>query len=102
MTSSRPPTDYPAFLAELKHRIERARVSVIRSASRETVSLYWDIGRGIAEKQAIAGWGDAVVEKLSRDLVYTFPSVRGSSPRNLWRMNSTTWTTPLPNFCHTL
>ncbi|MGC8642821.1 MAG: PDDEXK nuclease domain-containing protein [Isosphaeraceae bacterium] len=87
MTHSRPPSDYPAFLAELKHRIASARVSVIRSASRETVLLYWDIGKGIAEKQAKAGWGESVVEKLSRDLTRAFPRARGFSPRNLWRMN---------------
>ena len=52
------PTDYPAFLAAISDRIEQARVGVIRSASRETVLLYWDIGQAIAEKQAEAGWGD--------------------------------------------
>jgi predicted nuclease of restriction endonuclease-like (RecB) superfamily len=85
-TASRPPSDYPAFLAEIKHRIEQARVSVIRSASREAVLLYWDIGQGIAEKQAMAGWGNAVVEKLSRDLSRAFPGARGFSAQNLWRM----------------
>jgi hypothetical protein len=86
MTYSRPPSDYPAFLAEVRHRIERARVSVIRSTGRETVLLYWDIGQGIAQKQAIAGWGDAVVEKLSLDLMRAFPGARGFSAQNLWRM----------------
>jgi predicted nuclease of restriction endonuclease-like (RecB) superfamily len=86
MTQIRPPSDYPAFLAALKERIERARVSVIRSASRETVLLYWDVGQGIAEKQANAGWGDSVVEKLSRDIIRAFPGARGFSAQNLWRM----------------
>lgn len=81
------PSDYPAFLAAIRDRIEQARVWVIRSASRETVLLYWDIGRAIAEKQTHAGWGDAVVEKLSRDLARDFPGARGFSPRNLWRMS---------------
>jgi hypothetical protein len=59
---------------------------VIKSASRETVLLYWDIGQGIAEKQAKAGWGEAVVEKLSRDLIRAFPGALGFSAQNLWRM----------------
>jgi len=80
------PSDYPAFLAAIRDRIEQARVGVIRSASRETVLLYWDIGRAIAEKQAHAGWGDAVVEKLSRDILRAFPGARGFSAQNLWRM----------------
>lgn len=86
MTRASPPSDYPAFLAALKERIEHARIGVIRSASSETVRLYWDIGKGIAEKQSRAGWGDAVVEKLSRDLGHAFPGARGFSVQNLWRM----------------
>jgi predicted nuclease of restriction endonuclease-like (RecB) superfamily len=50
------------------------------------LSLYWDLGKAIVEKRAEAGWGDAVVEKLARDLIRAFPGVRGFSPRNLWRM----------------
>lgn len=80
------PSDYPAFLAAIRDRIEQTRVGVIRSASRETVLLHWDIGRAIAEKQAEANWGDAVVEKLSRDILRAFPVARGFSAQNLWRM----------------
>jgi len=81
------PSDYPAFLAAIRGRIEQARIEVIRSASRETVLLYWDIGQAIAEKQAEADWGDAVVEKLSRDILRVFPGARGFSAQNLWRMS---------------
>ena len=60
--------------------------SAARSVNHELISLYWDIGKAIAEKRADAGWGDAVVEKLSRDLIREFPGVRGFSSQNLWRM----------------
>ncbi|WP_165231609.1 PDDEXK nuclease domain-containing protein [Aquisphaera insulae] len=85
-TPTRAPADYPAFFASLRERIELARVRIIRLAGSETVLLYWDIGQAIAEKQAMAGWGDAVVERLSRDLVRAFPGVVGFSVQNLWRM----------------
>ena len=87
MTRALMPPDYAPLLAALKERIESARVGVIRSVSRETVLLYWDIGHAIADKQANAGWGDSVVEALSRDLTRAFPNARGFSPRNLWRMS---------------
>jgi hypothetical protein len=80
------PSDYPAFFAALKQRIDTARISAVRALSRELVLLYWDIGQAIADKQAVAGWGDAVVDKLSRDLIRAFPRVRGFSAQNLWRM----------------
>lgn len=78
--------DYPAFLAALKERILRARISAARAVNHELVLLYWDIGRGIVEKQRIAGWGDAVVERLAADLRVDFPDMRGFSAGNIWRM----------------
>lgn len=78
--------EYLAFLADIKARIQQARVTAGRAVNRELVKLYWDIGRGIEEKQRSAGWGDAVVERLSSDLRAAFPDVRGFSVQNLWRM----------------
>ena len=54
--------------------------------NRELVMLYWDIGRGIVEKQQSAGWGEAVVERLAADLRAEFPGMRGFSADNVWRM----------------
>jgi hypothetical protein len=86
MTMTLAPPDYAAFLAGLKDRILRAHTSAARSVNRDLILLYWDIGRGIAEKQQTAGWGDAVVERISKDLRTAFPNMRGFSVANLWRM----------------
>jgi len=43
--------DYRAFLTEVKDRIQSARIVAGRAVNRELVMLYWDIGRGIVEKQ---------------------------------------------------
>ena len=80
------PSDYPAFFAALKNRILHARLTAARAVNHELVLLYWDIGRGIGEKQRTAGWGDAVVERLAADLLAEFPNQRGFSVQNLWRM----------------
>jgi len=81
-----PTAEYAPFLAEVKARIQHARLSAGRAVNRELVLLYWDIGKGIVERQRTAGWGDAVVDRLSSDLRATFPNVRGFSAQNLWRM----------------
>jgi len=60
--------DYPAFLAALKERILHARTSAARAVNRELVSLYWDIGQSIVEKQRVLGWGESVIDRLSSDL----------------------------------
>ena len=78
--------DYRAFLREVKDRIQSARLQAGRAVNRELVMLYWDIGRGIVEKQRTAGWGDAVVERLAADLRAEFPGMRGFSADNVWRM----------------
>lgn len=54
--------------------------------NKELISLYWEIGKGIVEKQEQLGWGKAVVERLSRDLMEEFPGTAGFSPQNLWLM----------------
>lgn len=86
MTKALPRPDYLAFLAALKERILRARISAARAVNQELILLYWDIGRGIVEKQETAGWGDAVVECLAADLRAEFPDMRGFSVGNIWRV----------------
>lgn len=78
--------DYHAFLAEVKGRIQSARIAAGRAVNRELVLLYWDIGRGIVEKQQAAGWGESVVERLAADLRAEFPEMRGFSARSIWEM----------------
>ena len=77
---------YSAFLTDVKSRIQTARLAAGRAVNRELVLLYWDIGRGILEKQSVQDWGESVVERLSADLRTEFPDMRGFSPGNLWRM----------------
>jgi len=79
-------SDYSSFLTEMKGRIQAARLQAGRAVNRELVMLYWDIGRGIVEKQRAAGWGDAVVERLAADLRAALPDMRGFSGRNVWDM----------------
>lgn len=80
------PADYPAFLADLKACIQSARISAARAVNRDLILLYWDIGQAIMKKQQQRGWGDAVVESLSRDLRAEFLWVTGFSIQNLWRI----------------
>jgi predicted nuclease of restriction endonuclease-like (RecB) superfamily len=78
--------EYVEFVTELKSRIKSARISAARAVNRDLILLYWDIGRGILERQAHLGWGKAVVATLAKDLTKEFPSTNSFSPDNLWRM----------------
>jgi len=78
--------DYAAFVADLKARIQSARISAARAVNRDLILLYWDIGRDIVEKQAALGLGESVIEQLAKDLQKAFPGMRGFSTANLWAM----------------
>jgi predicted nuclease of restriction endonuclease-like (RecB) superfamily len=77
---------YGALLVEIKERIRKAQYKALREVNRELVKLYWDIGKIIAERQQSYSWGEAVVERLARDLQEEFPGIKGFSSRNVWRM----------------
>lgn len=78
--------EYVEFVTELKQRIVSARLHAARAVNQDLILLYWDIGRGIVERQEKLGWGQSVVEMLSRDLQKAFPGLTGFSAANLWRM----------------
>ena len=84
MSQSILPADYADFLSEVKERIRYARTTAVRAVNRELILLYWDLGRAIVEKQRTASWGDAIVERVAKDLRAEFPDMRGFSANNLW------------------
>ncbi len=79
-------TDYSEWLNNLKSKIRRTQIKAALSANSELIKLYWEIGKDIFEKQEIKGWGNFIVENLSKDLKYEFPDMKGFSRRNLFYM----------------
>ncbi len=81
-------SEYVHFLNELKERIRIAQTKAVLSVNRELISLYWDLGKRIVEKQKEMSWGKGVVEQLAGDLRQEFQDVKGFSPSNIWRMRA--------------
>jgi predicted nuclease of restriction endonuclease-like (RecB) superfamily len=82
-------SEYTHWLGEVKSQIQTSRVSAAHALNRELILLYWEIGRGIVEKQQEFGWGAAVIDQLSKDLKSAFPQSKGFSSRNLRDMKRT-------------
>lgn len=61
-------TEYSEWLNSIKVQIHHAKTKATLSVNSELINLYWNIGKSIVEKQEIKGWGNSVVEKLSKDL----------------------------------
>lgn len=85
-SGARVPADYVSLLAEVTERVRAARYAALRAVNNELVGLYWDIGRLIVERQIDGTHGDAVVERLTRDLQAEFPGIAGFSRRNVFYM----------------
>ena len=88
MNFNEPPEGYGAWLAELKTRIHTARQQAMLAVNRELVTLYWQIGRDILDRQAAQGWGAKVIDRLANDLRSTFPEMKGFSRTNLLYMRA--------------
>ena len=82
------PSDYGPWLADLKAQIHAAQQQAARNVNRELVLLYWQIGRGILERQGREGWGSKVIERLAQDLRNAFPAMKGFSRANLLYMRA--------------
>jgi len=79
---------YGELLERLEVRVGDARVRASTAVNTELITLYWDIGREILDRQAQHGWGAKVIEQLSTDLRRAFPHMRGFSARNLAYMRT--------------
>lgn len=80
------PADFPILLKEIKSRIQQAQTRAMLAVNAELVQLYWDIGRIIAARQQVEGWGAAVIPRIARELANELPDVKGFSERNIGRM----------------
>ncbi len=78
--------NYATLLGDIKQRIRSAQYEALKAVNKELISLYWDIGRMIVERQQGDTWGKSVVEQLAKDLQTEFPGMSGFSSSNLWRM----------------
>src|SRR5659263_287251 len=80
------PKDYVILLSDIKQRVRSAQYEALKAVNKELISLYWDIGQMIVERQKEEKWGKSVVEQLAKDLRIEFPGISGFSAQNLWRM----------------
>jgi len=82
------PADYESWLGQLKHTIQATQVRAALSVNKELISLYWQIGSDILERQQQQGWGSKVIDRLAQDLKKAFPDLKGFSRANLMYMRA--------------
>lgn len=75
--------EYTSFIEFVKNQIQQRKLSIVVSANREMILLYWEIGNEILDRQSKYGWGAKIIDKIAFDLQKTFPNMSGFSTRNL-------------------
>ena len=90
------PNGYTQWRKGIETLIDTAKLKTALNVNVGTLTLYWNIGKQILEKQEKEGWGKKVVEQLSKDLTAKYPDDRGYSIRNLKYMRQ--FADAYPNF----
>jgi predicted nuclease of restriction endonuclease-like (RecB) superfamily len=75
--------EYQDWLKAIKNKVNVARVKAALSANKELIQFYFDLGKMISEQQAMATWGDKLLNQLSKDLSAEFTDMKGFSVTNL-------------------
>jgi predicted nuclease of restriction endonuclease-like (RecB) superfamily len=78
--------EYLNWISSLKERIRSAQIKAAVSVNVEMITLYWDIGRTIVEKQEYSNWGAGLIKQMAKDLKKELPEVSGFSQANLYVM----------------
>jgi len=58
-------SEYIHWLGDLKSRIRNSQIKAALSVNSELISLYWDLGKMIVEKQEHSRWGSKLIEQLA-------------------------------------
>ena len=66
--------------------IERTHENAFRAVNRELITMYWEIGKYISEKNKSDGWGKSIVKDFSLFVQSHYEGIKGFSPQNIWRM----------------
>ncbi|MBP9213513.1 MAG: PDDEXK nuclease domain-containing protein [Chitinophagaceae bacterium] len=75
---------YKSWLIALKEQIQQSQIKAAIVVNKELLSLYWELGKEICEKETTSNWGDGLIEQLSIDLLKAFPEIKGFSRTNLF------------------
>ena len=73
------------FITDVITKVRQAQYEASKAVNIHLINLYWDLGKSIAEKQAL-GRGRGIVNTLSKELQTEFPAMGGFSSGNLWLM----------------
>ncbi len=84
--SSLLPSDYRAWLDDVKITIRSTQIKAAFSVNEKMIQLYWYLGKMMEEKIQESHWGEGIIKRIASDLKTEFPHLSGFSRSNLFCM----------------
>lgn len=81
LTSER---SYKTLLVSIKQQVQSAQAKAALAVNSSLIQLYWNMGKMIADNQALFEGRNNYVEQLANDLRAEFPEMKGFSRANLF------------------
>ncbi len=78
--------EYKTWISALKDKIRTSQLKAAISVNSEMISLYWEIGADIVQKQVGNKWGSGFIKQMAKDFKNDMPEVSGFSQTNLYAM----------------
>ncbi|MCU0239156.1 MAG: PDDEXK nuclease domain-containing protein [Pyrinomonadaceae bacterium] len=79
---------YTKLLKDIKELVRTTQLQTLKQVNTQLISMYWNIGKMIVERQEGETWGKSIVEQLAKDLRQEFPTMTGLSARSIWYMRN--------------
>jgi hypothetical protein len=76
--------NYKQLLASIKQQVKSAQAKAVLAVNSSLIQLYWNMGKMIADNQALFEGRNNYVEQLAKDLRAEFPEMTGFSKRNIF------------------
>jgi predicted nuclease of restriction endonuclease-like (RecB) superfamily len=76
--------NYKQLLASIKQQVKSAQAKAALAVNSSLIQLYWNMGKMIADNQALFEGRNNYVEQLAKDLRAEFPEMAGFSRTNLF------------------
>ena len=75
---------YKELLVSLKQQVRSAQAKAALTVNSSLIQLYWNMGKMIADNQALFEGRNSYVAQLEKDLRAEFPDMKGFSRANLF------------------
>jgi predicted nuclease of restriction endonuclease-like (RecB) superfamily len=75
---------YKQLLVSIKKQVQSSQSKAALAVNSSLIHLYWNMGKMIADNQALFEGRNNYVEQLAKDLQAEFPDMKGFSKRNIF------------------